>query len=496
MKNTIVLFNPRPSRYGNPVGTPLGLLSICRNLKRHCFNIKIYCSWIDKDYKEKILEDCKEALCFGVTSMTGYQIVEGLEMSEKVKERYPGIPVIWGGYHPTILPEQTVRNSYINIVVRGQGEVTFKELIEAFYEKKDWRNIKGTIYKMGGNIISNPDREFEDINNFEDMPYELLDMEKYIHVSRIGLRTIEYVSSQGCTFDCRFCVEPKIYGRKWYALKAERVVNEIEKLVKNYGVDSLLLQDTNFFLDEDRVVRICEGLISRGTKINWGDANGRAPQIVRYDRKSWGLIKKSGCRNILIGAESGLQCVLDSLGKKARTEDNIESADICARYGISVTYSMMVGLPPDEKQGVTTRDELEAIISLSRKIISGSKSHIIMIFAYTPYPGTVLYEKSLESGFDPPTCLEDWGGIEFHTHSTPWMLKRDIYFIDYLTNFIFRYVSSSNWEYIKRQRRFVKKMGLILLYIVANTRWKTKCFRFLLDYQLYKMILKVRGKGK
>lgn len=495
MKN-IVLFNPRASRYGNPVGAPLGLLSICRNLDRYRFNIKIYSSWIDSDYQDRILYDCRDALCFGVTSMTGYQILEGLRMSEMVKVRYPDIPIVWGGYHPTLLPEETILNKNIDIVVRGQGEITFKELVNCLSEGRVWASIRGLTYKKGNNVISNPDRPIADINTFADLPYDLLNMEKYIHVSRIGLRTIEYVSSVGCTFDCGFCVEPKVYGRRWFPLKAERVVNEIEVLVRRFGVDSILLQETNFFMDEQRIKRICGGLIKKNIKIAWGDANGRAPQLVRYDKSTWQLMRESGCKNILIGAESALQSVLEYLNKRANIYDTIEVADISYKYGISVTFSMMVGMPPDQKVKVTPQQELAAIISLSRRIMAKSRLHIILVFAYTPYPGTLLYNRSLDTGFKAPGNLEQWGQVELHTRSTPWMKLEDINLLDYLTNFLFRYVSSSSHEYIRRQRNILKKLSLGLIYLDANFRWQINYFGLLWEYRVYMFILRLRSKRR
>ena len=495
MGKTIVLFNPSASRYGGYVGAPLGLLAVSRELDKNNFNIRIYSSWADKDYQEKIIHDCKDGVCFGVTSMTGYQISEGLEISRKVKEKYHDLPIIWGGYHPTILPEETVANKNIDIVVRGQGEMAFKELVEKISGGLEYGNIPGITYKKGNTIISNPDRDFEDTNNLKEIPYDLIDIEKYVHITELGSRTIEYVSSQGCPFNCRFCVEPVVYKNRYYALKSKRVLDEIEKLVERYGIDSVSFQDTNFFLNEQRVMEICNGLIERKIKINLGDANGRAPQMIKFSRNTWNLIKESGCKNILIGAESALQPVLDYINKNAKVEDTIELAEICSNYDISITFSLMIGLPPDKELGVEPKEELDAIISLGRRVISRNNIHLIMVFAYTPYPGTMLYKKSMDFGFNPPKDLEGWGKIDLHSYSTPWMKEKDIFFVDYLTSFIFRYISGYTLRYIKRQTNIIKKIRLFLLYAVANLRWKTGCFCFfLLEYRIYKTIFKIRNK--
>jgi anaerobic magnesium-protoporphyrin IX monomethyl ester cyclase len=492
MGKTIILFNPNVSRNGGHAGVPLGLLAVSRELEKTNYRIKIYSSWVDKDYEEKIIHDCQDGICFGVTSMTGYQISEGLDISKKVKEIYPDLPIIWGGYHPTILPEETVANKNVDIVVRGQGELAFKELVEIISAGLDYGNVRGITYKRDNAIITNPDRDFEDTNNLKEIPYDLLDIEKYIHISELGSRTLEYVSSQGCPFNCRFCVEPVVYKNRYHALKPERVLDEIEKLVKRHGIDSVLFQDTNFFLNEQRVTEICKGLIERKIKINWGDANGRAPQMTKFNRNTWDLIKESGCKSILIGAESALQPVLDYLDKRAKVEDTIELAEICSNYDISIKFSLMIGLPPDRELGVETREEIDAIIALGRRVLSRNNIHLMMVFSYTPYPGTILYKKSMDFGFDPPSDLEGWSKIELHSYSTPWMKQKDIYFVEYLTTFIFRYMSGYTLRYIRQERNIIRKTGLLFLYAVANVRWKTGYFGFfLLDYWIYKTIIKI-----
>jgi len=318
-------------------------------------------------------------------------------------------------------------------------------------------------------------------------------MQKYIHVSRIGSKTIEYVTGFGCPFNCGFCVEPKFYGGKWSSLKAERVVNELEHLVKSYNIDSVQLQETNFFVDEERVRKICLGLIERGIKITWGDANGRAPQLVKYNKETWELMKKSGCKNILIGAESAIQDILNLLNKRANIEDTINIADISSKYKISVTFSMMIGIPPDKKLAITPKQELKAILSLSKKIMTKDMSHVILIFTYTPYPGTRLFSKSLEMGYIAPNNLEAWGEVELHKHTTPWIKTKDIHLLNYLTNFVFRYISTSGQQYIRRQKNLFKKFYLSLARLDAHLRWKTNYFGFLWEYWLYSVILKIRS---
>lgn len=134
--NKIVLFRPPPlpRKSFNP-NVPLSLLAIAAPLEKMGYIVKIVDGCVDEDYKEKVLKLVNGAICLGITSITGYQIKGGLEVSKAVKEKYPHIPIVWGGWHPTLLPKQTVACPYVDIVVKGQGERTFAELVECLRKK-------------------------------------------------------------------------------------------------------------------------------------------------------------------------------------------------------------------------------------------------------------------------------------------------------------------------------------------------------------------------
>jgi len=264
-----VLYSPRPWGPHRPAqGAPLPLLAISSLLEQVEHDSIIVSSNLFEKPDEKVLESCDNATCLGITAMTGYQITDGLKIAGLVKEKYPDLPVVWGGRHPTLESDGTIKSLYVDILVRGQGERTFAELVGALAGKKSLADIEGISYKSNGEILHNPDRPLEDVNNFPRMPYDLIDVEKTLYSNAYSSRVLNYVSSYGCPFRCGFCSEQTVWKRQWLAVGAERLADEIERLVKDYGVDTIAFSDSEFFIDKERVRLFCQEIIRRKLNIN------------------------------------------------------------------------------------------------------------------------------------------------------------------------------------------------------------------------------------
>src|SRR3990172_13410534 len=251
-KKNIVLFNPLPVKHPIAiqnkkttsfqvplVNVPLSLLALAR-MVRDDFDVRIFNAVVDSDYIEKIPDACKDALCLAVSSMTCYQIRDGINVSEAIKRRYPSLPVIWGGYHPSTQPEQTLKNHNIDIVIRGQGEITFKEVVERLGNKESLKGIPGVSYKDGMRILNNPDRKFGSLDVFPPLPYGMIDVERHIKSYKFGRRCLDYYTSQGCASGCDFCSEPIFCGRHWSGLSPQTVVSELEYLTTTYDIDTFM----------------------------------------------------------------------------------------------------------------------------------------------------------------------------------------------------------------------------------------------------------------
>jgi radical SAM superfamily enzyme YgiQ (UPF0313 family) len=477
MKNKVVLFYPRTAPTGKWCRVPLSLLAIARSLEGK-YEIKIIDGMVDRDYEKKVMDSMSDAVCLGISSMTGYQIQDGLRIAKLVKREFPQIPIIWGGWHVSILPRQSIMNSYVDIIARGQGEITFPELVSKLENNEPLDSVLGITYKRGDKIIENADRPLVDVNNFPPLPYQLIDVEKYINQT-LNTRTINYLSSIGCPHRCGFCVNFSVYGRRWFGLKATEVLDELESLVKQYNINGIVFEDSIFFVDKKRVKQICEGIIERGLNIKW-HANGRTEHVITFGDELLSLIKKSGCQRILVGAESGSSEVMELITKDATVKDTLEFAEICKKHSIIGEFSMMVCFPgqPEEDFYMT--------MDLIKKIRAIYDKHEILVFFYTPYPGTPLYEKSIIYGFQEPESLEEWSNFDLRVAHAPWVNGKKF------EKIISFYLPLAYPNFVKRLNPLSSVIFTFLHYL-ARFRMKHNFFRFPFEWVIYKKIEKRLG---
>lgn len=494
----IVLFSPKPASNAFFEGAPISLLSISRLLDAEGgYDIKIISATSKYDYSQTILSMMDGAICFGISSMTGYQIQDGLDVAMAVKKKYPNVPIVWGGWHPSICPDQTIRNSNVDIVVRGQGERTFMEIVHKLENRSPLNNVAGTSYKHNGKIFHNLDRPFEDINNFPPLPYHLVNMEDYIRVSEYGSRTIDYISSIGCPHRCAFCSDRLINKGRWSGLSPKRVVDDLKLLVNKYGINTIFFQDSNFFVDEERVKKICQGIIKNNLQLRLGQLDARTSQLVRYHKNTWRLMKKSGVVSLLVGAESGSQQVLDFIHKDANVEDTIKTAAICKSYGIGIVLSLMLGLPYAKgKFDQSIKDEFKQTALMINKIkATGVDLNICGWFVYTPYPGTPLHKISIKRGWRSPKTLKGWAQFGLTSKNTPWITKKYVDLLRQLNEYIFPCMGTTYiraWENKQKTtifRSFYISLALLTLNILkmtASFRWKHNFFSFPIENRLIK----------
>jgi len=431
-KNTIILFNPMPVKHPVAipnkkttslqvplVNVPLSLLALAR-MVRNEFDVKIINAVVDTDYRERILDAGNDALCLAVSSMTCYQIRDGINVCAAIKKSHPDLPVIWGGYHASTEPVQTLENPYIDIVVRGQGELTFKEVVESLRDKKSLDGIPGVTYKDGNRIKKNPDRKLEDLNVFPPIPYEMIDLERHIKYYKFGTRCIDYYTSQGCASGCDFCSEPGFCGRRWSGLAPETVVSELEYLAKTYNIDTFMIRDSDFFLNVGRVKELCRLLIEKDLRIRLTSVNGRMEHLARMDDSTWALVRRAGVREIFIGFESGYQEALDAMNKGSRVSHIKTCIDKCIKHDIDIRGSFMVGIP-----GLDTKEEIKNTFNEIHNIICAYGERLahmdILLSFFTPYPNTKLYGTSLKYGLKPLNKLEDWGDFDQFDFRAPWL---------------------------------------------------------------------------
>lgn len=430
MKKKIILFYPKTEKENINRNLPLALLAVGSPLAYEEYDVRIFDSRRDGHYKTFIKNNSDNVMCFGVSVMTGYQIYEAMDFSSFAKKLKPDIPVVWGGWHPSILPEQTMDFRDIDILVRGQGEETFRELIFAIDKKRQINEISGITYRCNGKVIRNSNRDMIDMNNFVPMDTSLIDIEKYLFDSFLGTRTLFWVTSYGCPFHCTFCCSPILYPGRWTGLNAERVVEQLRGFVEKYEINAINFVDNNFFVNKDRVMNICKGIIDNNLKIYWG-ANVRIDQINNFGKEMLTLLKRSGCRQLFIGAESGDEDILKMVSKNISIEDTYKAAGLLSENDIVAEMFIMVGFPDQPEK------DLGESLRLIKDIKMKFPNHQFTPFLYTPYPGTKLFRKSNEKGLKIPVSLKGWIPWTLLSVRTPWIDNKFLDRVNSFTKFYF-----------------------------------------------------------
>lgn len=505
MKKKIVLFQPFVfSSERMFFSVPMALLGISRVLDKEGYEIKIITPRTHPNYIESIVKEAKDSICVGVSSITGQPINDNLEVSKALKKQLPNIPIVWGGWHPSMLPVETINNENVDIVVKGQGERTFPELVHALEKNKSLKKIKGIVYKTNtGKIIINEDRPLETLDNFPLLPYHLLDVEKYITPTDFGERSLYYYSSIGCPQRCLFCLEPAVNKSHWVGLSPEKAADEITSLKNKYHLDSVQINDSNFFISESRAVKFAQRLIDNNTNIKWGNANGRARQMSLYRDKTWGLLKKSGLTSILVGAESGDNKTLEYMQKDITIQDTLKLISKCAQYDIKALCAFLVGFPRDESNLASQKivdKELRSAYKLIDKLLKINPKTRVWISLYLPYPSSGFFDLSHKLGIKIPNKLEDWHDYLISAESAkniklrlPWITKKQAFEALMCSNYIFFFLGSDSLELtLKGIKKLYKKVFIVpffkLAKFIVSVRWKYKFFGFPVDFYLFETL--------
>lgn len=429
MRPKILLYNPPSAKEeGSWVAPiPLNLLSICSLVDENKYDIKIIQDF-PKVALEKMAGQLPQAVCLAISTMTGNQILNGLYVAKEIRKLRPELPLIWGGYHPTALPEETLKNENVDIIIRGYGEIVFPKIVDYLARQQDISDLPGISFKKNGQVFHNQDGEVPDLNSLPILPYHLFDVEEFF--KNTGSRTLHYISSRGCPHQCGFCADFAVYKRRWNALSPNRVISDLEFLKKRYNFDVVRFYDSNLFVDEQRLREICQGVLEKHLNFQWLKCNGDAFILANYQDETLELMNKAGVSNILIGMESGYVPALECIDKRASIKENLEAVRKLHKFGISIGFSFIFGFPYDlpldrigEEHLKELKATMQAIAIFSQEYIDGD---YYLLFIFTPYPGVRLTERYHKLGWVSPKNFEDWGKVNLNTLSSPWISQKSL----------------------------------------------------------------------
>lgn len=404
----ILLYNPKSVFFT----MPLGLLAIAANLDPARYEVIIIDGRMEDDPLRVLQPHLQEALCLGLSVLTGAPIRDALHVSRAVKALRPDLPIVWGGWHPSLFPSESLVEKSIDVTVQGQGEETFREFVDKFAAKESLQSIAGLAFREGNSIHQNPARPLRDMNDFPPAPYELIPVEKYYR--RKNHRQLDYISSIGCYFRCAFCADPYVFKRKWNAIAPERMGEELEHLWHRFPFDDLNFQDETFFTYADRVAAIAGEFLRRNLKFSWAGTL-RADQGVRMSDDLFALCKRAGLRRVMIGVESGDQQTLNWLKKDITIEQVFQTAERCKRFDLGAIFPFIVGFPQESPESV------EASLQAVKRLRAMSPKFETVIFFYQPYPGSPIADLVRDSGYPMPQTLEQWAEFDYVESYGPWV---------------------------------------------------------------------------
>jgi anaerobic magnesium-protoporphyrin IX monomethyl ester cyclase len=409
-KNKILLYNAIQTGYADPDNSPsYALMALSAFLKKKGYEVELLFNRYSDDELKNALKGC---LAVGFSLYTGGS-KNAFKIAARIKQIAPEIPLVWGGYHPTLETQQCLENKWIEYAIRGQGELIFEELLEYFKNPKEkaLADIKGLSFKQDGQIYHNETRASVDINEFPRFDYDL-----YGHVFKEATE-ISYITSRGCPFACKFCCSASFnrnHGMRFYQLSLERVFADLEFIVARYNPEKIIFMDDNFFIDRTRIDRFVQEYKQRGFRFKW-KAFGRCNFFaITKDAIIKGL-KEIGLEKIYFGVESGSQRILDMVNKKIKVSDVLASLEKIKRHDIWGDFTFINGFPDERKSDVYKSIELRNVIKRE------SPKSTIRFFAYTPLPGTETLEECIPLGYKKPVRVEDWESYEFHSFKAPWL---------------------------------------------------------------------------
>jgi anaerobic magnesium-protoporphyrin IX monomethyl ester cyclase len=416
------------------------------------YNVKVIDQRIDEKWKQTLKKEINQnPVCVGITTMTGKQIDYSLEVAKFIRSLNPNMPIVWGGVHPSLLPEQTLENEYVDIVVIGEGERTLLELVKALENRQPLDKIKGLGYKKDNKIIINEPRLPEDLNEMPDVPYDLVNVKDYFIQTYESPKTLSFLSGKGCPYRCSYCYNIKFNNRRWRPIEAEKIVNRIKKLLV-YEPEAIEFVDDLFFVDRKRNEKICKLIIKEGIKLKF-IANCRVDFIARNDIEFFKLIKKAGFNELYIGLETGSKKSLLAINKDSTLEDVDIANKKLKEVGIKPIYSFMGGFPGET--GEDLKQTVDLMIKLNKE---NPYASLTSMKTFTPFTGTPLFETCKKNGFKVPKTLEGWAKFDYTTAIYKWGSKKDMNLLHKLTYMTYFLDQKSISNQLARDKPLLKTM--------------------------------------
>jgi radical SAM superfamily enzyme YgiQ (UPF0313 family) len=311
------------------------------------------------------------------------------------------IPTVIGGPQVTLDPTQTLRCTGATYAVVGEGEETLPELCSALAAGGDKALVNSVLSLCytrasgGGCVFTGLRQPMLDLDNVPFVPLHLFPLGRYDRRgNEAGCSPCDMIStSRGCPFNCRFCSNKAVWGRRYRFMSARRVVDEVIHLKQNYGTKGVYFREDHFTLRRDRLIEVCKLLVEAEVHVRWVCES----RVDRLDEESVALMRRAGCRAVWFGVESGTQRVLDMLNKQTRLEQIEAVFRLLKKHRIAAGASVMLGIP-----GQTMEENSETI-----RFLHKLDPDWVYFNTFVGLPGSEMYDEILEQGL----VWKEWEGL-------------------------------------------------------------------------------------
>jgi anaerobic magnesium-protoporphyrin IX monomethyl ester cyclase len=364
---------------------PMGLLYIAATLRERgskSVEVKVLDTVLE-DLSDRQIEDYlrREAPDVVGTQVLTFTLFDSLAVTRMAKKVNPQVVTVLGGRHCDIYPAETAALPGVDFVITGEGELPFTKLVEHLLQPDELEKIPGLTFRRGERLISNPPQMIDDL---DDLPFPARDLTAYRNYRFLLAKKSVFttlITSRGCPYGCAFCDEGR---KKFRAVSAPRVVEEILYCKEQLGIDQFFIFDSTFTVDRRRVLDICELLVQRRANVAF-DVRSRVNLI---DDEVLKALKKAGCIRIQYGVESGNDEVLKAINKNILVQQVREVVRQTHKYDFEILCDFMIGLPGE------TEKEVEDTIRLALELPIDYAQFAITV----PYPNTGLYELGMRKG--------------------------------------------------------------------------------------------------
>ncbi len=389
----------------------------------------------------------EKPICIGISSMTGEQIRRGKMFAKMIREFDEKIPIVWGGAHPSLLPEMTIEDETVDLICTGEGDISFPILVTELKKNGtgDLSKVPGLVYKDKKNeIVKTKPAPLYRMDDMPPFPYHLLDMELYIkNIKKKDItRYFEINSSRGCPYKCAFCLNSK-EGIPYTKARSSRIIQEMVRLKNEYQIDGISFNDENFILNKKRIEEIAQAAIDMNLNLKMR-GGGRVELFLKFDDRYLELFKKAGFYHFALGVESGSNKTLASINKQITTDQIFNVIDALVKHKFQSTYNFIAGFPNE-----TIEDYQETLRTIYH-IFEKCKYMVYPVPApsfYCPLPGTKSFDDAVALGHKVPKSFEEWTDVDYNLKEMVWISKEFHNFIvesrDVINNINMKYTGDN-----------------------------------------------------